>query len=400
MSSTKQLEKCSIGNHLEEECHLTVHTRLTGQKSFSDLTAEQVKLISTRTGISNSPDHEICLHHEQSILTRYSQYQRSCCNPFNKHQKPVKGSLREVSLDTAEDCNTINISLIPGKKICPARRKELTSRLEAASNKRDEQCGDEPDSHTEKESDEETMSYGSGEETTLRHDLDTSFEEVDLSPIKLHSVPSHSKVTLGKHKLQQFHDKLNKLETTVQKRVAKVSGVLPENLEPSESSQPDNYNEIKEKADNLDRLVDLMKNKMQSSNRKQKILILTIAPSSWSIEKTKNEFNVSGYMVRQARKLVKERGILELPEPKKGKGLSEETKRCVANFYCDDEYSRLMPGKKDCVSIVRNVHKQKRSKSRILKVLQFETKMVCVGWVFRNSFCLCVYHSPKCSSDA
>ena len=57
---------------------------------------------------------------------------------------------------------------------------------------------------------------------------------------------------------------------------------------------------MKEKADNLDRLVDLMNNKMQSSNRRQKIQILTIAPSSWSIEKTKNEFNVSAYMVKQA----------------------------------------------------------------------------------------------------
>ena len=38
-------------------------------------------------------------------------------------------------------------------------------------------------------------------------------------------------------------------------------------------------------------------------------------------------------MVKQARKLVKEKGILELPGPKKGKVLSEETKRCVVDFY-------------------------------------------------------------------
>jgi hypothetical protein len=36
------------------------------------------------------------------------------------------------------------------------------------------------------------------------------------------------------------------------------------------------------------------------------------------IEKTKPEFNVSAYMVRQARTLVKENGILELPEQKNG----------------------------------------------------------------------------------
>ena len=67
MSSTEKLKKCSIGNHLEEECHLAVHTRSTDLRSFSDLTAEQVKLISMRTGISTSLDHEICLHHEQLL---------------------------------------------------------------------------------------------------------------------------------------------------------------------------------------------------------------------------------------------------------------------------------------------------------------------------------------------
>jgi hypothetical protein len=161
--------------------------------------------------------------------------------------------------------------------------------------------------------------------------------------------------------LEQFHEKIKDQETTLKKKVAKVIDVMPEDLTTSESGQPENYKEMKEKADNLDRLVDLMKNKIKISNRRQKIQILTIAPASWSIEKTtcKTEFNVSAYMVRQARKLAKEQGILELPEQKKGKVLSEETSRCVIDFYCDDEYSRLMPGKKDFVSIAKNTHMQK-----------------------------------------
>jgi hypothetical protein len=54
---------------------------------------------------------------------------------------------------------------------------------------------------------------------------------------------------------------------------------MPEDLTPSESGQPENYKEMKEKADNLDRLVDLMKNKIKISKRRQKIQILTIAPA-------------------------------------------------------------------------------------------------------------------------
>ena len=36
------------------------------------------------------------------------------------------------------------------------------------------------------------------------------------------------------------------------------------------------------------------------------------------------------------------------------------SKDLVTAFYCDDENSRQMPGKKDFVSMKRNVHMQKR----------------------------------------
>jgi hypothetical protein len=315
-----------------------------------------------------------------------------------------------VSIDTAEEFNSINIVIIPGKKICPSCRKELSKKLQE-SNEENQQIADKSDSETGNESDTETMSLGSHEEM-LRHDLDVSLEVMDLSPIKLHSVASHSKVVLGKRKLEQFREKMKDQETTLQKKVAQVIDVMPEDLTPSESSQPENYKEMKEKADNLDRLVDLMKNKIKISNRRQKIQILTIAPASWSIEKTKTEFNVSTYMVRQARKLAKEKGILELPEQKKGKVLSEETRRCVIDFYCDDEYSRLMPGKKDCVSIARNTHMQKRLLLCDMKELYAEFKKtfphlevgfskfcslrpkwcVLVGCSGTHSVCVCTIH--------
>ena len=65
-------------------------------------------------------------------------------------------------------------------------------------------------------------------------------------------------------------------------------------------------------------------------------------------------------MVRSARKLQKEKGLFELPEGKRGRRLPKETEELVKSFYCDDQYSRMMLGRKDCVSISRNVHAQKR----------------------------------------
>ena len=98
--------------------------------------------------------------------------------------------------------------------------------------------------------------------------------------------------------------------------------------------------------------------KSLANNRK--IQILTLAPASWPRASVATFFNVSEHMVREARKLAKEKGILELPKPKQGKGLSKEVEESIKLFYEDDEFSRLMSGAKDFVSIGKKVHKQKR----------------------------------------
>ena len=58
--------------------------------------------------------------------------------------------------------------------------------------------------------------------------------------------------------------------------------------------------------------------------------------------------------------MVEEKGILAIPEAKRGRSISQEVEDSVKLFYEDDEYSRLMPGAKDYVSVGSNVHKQKR----------------------------------------
>ena len=57
--------------------------------------------------------------------------------------------------------------------------------------------------------------------------------------------------------------------------------------------------------------------------------------------------------------MIRQQGILPRPEKSKGRALSEETKGLVINFYQDEEFSRILPGKKDSVSLGRNAHKQK-----------------------------------------
>jgi hypothetical protein len=64
-----------------------------------------------------------------------------------------------------------------------------------------------------------------------------------------------------------------------------------------------------------------------------------------------------------------------LPPPKFGNKLNAETEILVQSLYEDNEYSRMLPGVKDYVSIFRNVVKQKRLLFCNLRELYSEFKL-------------------------
>ena len=99
-----------------------------------------------------------------------------------------------------------------------------------------------------------------------------------------------------------------------------------------------------------------MKEKLKVSNKREKIQILTLTPESWSLQKTVKEFKVSKATAQKARILREKNGILAVPQPVIGKRLSEKTVNSVLEFYQNDEHSRQLPGKKECVSIGKNIH--------------------------------------------
>ena len=102
------------------------------------------------------------------------------------------------------------------------------------------------------------------------------------------------------------------------------------------------------------------------SSTRDKVKILTLATESWPISKTCNEFDVSEYLIKKARKLKNSKGILAEPEKKKGNVLSDETKLKVLEIFESDEFSRTCPGKKGCVSININAEKIKKKKRLLL----------------------------------
>ena len=64
-----------------------------------------------------------------------------------------------------------------------------------------------------------------------------------------------------------------------------------------------------------------------------KIQILTVLPKSWSTRRIEREFGVSHHISRKVKSLVKEKGILSLPDPKPGHSLPQETTDLVVAFF-------------------------------------------------------------------
>ena len=88
-----------------------------------------------------------------------------------------------------------------------------------------------------------------------------------------------------------------------------------------------------------------------------------MAPKSWSMKETADKLGVSDRMVRTAWKIKEEKGICAMPKAKDGKLLAKEVADRVQDFYEDDEFSRMCPGKKKIVFQFGSMVSKSKSKS-------------------------------------
>ena len=115
------------------------------------------------------------------------------------------------------------------------------------------------------------------------------------------------KVTAGKCKLSQAFSSMNS-------KVARTLDVPVSCLE-TQPLTPDV--EIQEKALALEYRLSQLKEKLTHlTDSKLKVQILTLAPTTWSIAQVSEYFNASEYLLRTARTLKREKGVLAIPEPK------------------------------------------------------------------------------------
>ena len=259
----------------------------------------------------------------------------TCCNPLGKtNHSSKRKNLTEVLLWMYERVLSIPV----GAKICDECRKQI-SRLSI------------PKASSPTESDEEELDEG-----TTQFPSDPDFH---ISPLSLTSQEHFKSVSTVNRCLEEVGEspivahKLSQVKYPKQK-LKKITKSLRKVM----------LNETESSADEEDTMLKQLKEKFcTSKNRSEKVQILTILPKSWSVQRVCEEFSASDYMVRRAKELVKQKGILSMPDIRKGHSLSSETCELVQSFYEDDEVSRMMPGIKDFVSVRREagrVQVQKR----------------------------------------
>ena len=236
-----------------------------------------------------------------------------CCNPLEKPNHSVKDQKRLRNV--AEwMCDMFPEMLLNISKICDNCRKQITLMKNAPEN-----------NDCRKVLDDDAGASYVPPPTAALETLNKSLQELGESPV------SSSKLRAKQYSTKKFKN---------------IGLALKNQLFSNAEDSSENECETLEQS-----VLTNLKISFSLSSRKKKVMLLTCLPESWSIRKIMREFNAPNYMVRQAKWLLKERGILEGPDQKPGKSLSQEVVQKVHSFYENDEISRVMPGKKDCVTV-------------------------------------------------
>ena len=151
---------------------------------------------------------------------------------------------------------------------------------------------------------------------------------------------------------------MSKITAAFQKRVSSIDT----------ESVPCTDEDEKQKAKSFEEMMEQLRQKFRTTDKpSDKIQILTVAPSSWTIRKLMEEFGASHHQARCAKRLQEASGCLSVPNPRPGKVLKSATAELVRDFYRSEDVSRAMPGTKDFVSLRSKITgKRERVQKRLI----------------------------------
>ena len=283
------------------------------------------------------------------------------CNPFNLPRHAWASRKKNLRSVTKWMCEQAPISM--GSKICDTCRRKL---------KRPYRLPDDHSARMESVRDEEPR-------TNDAEDLCDEFEEqssalcADSSPSSTYIDFPTAIASLNKYLVEVGATPFTRTKASQPYYLDKKMKEITKSMEHLLISEP-RHTVNDDDSEMIKQLKDKFKITMDRATQMQ---ILTVLPQSWSVSKIQSEFGVTTYMARKSKELVKDKGILSTPNPKPGPSLSLETTDLIIRFYESDDISRVMPGKKDFVSVKqerRRVHVQKRLVLSNLKEAYIEFK--------------------------
>ena len=111
-----------------------------------------------------------------------------------------------------------------------------------------------------------------------REGISECFQSVGISPLKVNAQPLSGRVNLGKRKF-------NTAISTIREKVARALNVTPKGIN-LDTSTTEDVDLLRIKAENFDRLMQLIKEKLSTIKTNREIIqVLTLAPETWSIKK-------------------------------------------------------------------------------------------------------------------
>lgn len=381
--------ECSVGILTEETCHQETYGKVKKDLiSFIDIDEETQQILQLRLNSDNI--RTLCEFHKKKYLIKFNHlFGASCSDPLDYHRslkkKGTKGCV-EIKLDHVSKAKVKGITLIPGKSLCPTCYKKLFSLENTVTNDEDksDDCFIPP---------QETL-----------QSLDSLCSVLNISPAS-----NITKVSTAKRKTAL----VSKSE-----RIAKaVKRKLQDSFEEPLEEEIESLNNSDHLCKEYEELILKLKNKCSLTTSNQiKANAISVMPSNWSRAKICEELNVSDYLVRKTKDLMNKQGILPIfPRRKEYHQLSEEEEQLIVNFFELEENSRILPGKKDCVSVIVNgkkVQKQKRLVLCNLKEIYLHFKNThpnvkvgiskfcslrpkwckLAGSAGTHSVCVCIYH--------
>ena len=133
--------------------------------------------------------------HKEKLILNYCSNNKKCCDPYKKHKKAVRFSLKAVTLGLEKRTNGLHIHLIQGQKICPGCHAAIFKDLEVIAY--ETSISDTFDDF-EQECDESQSKIA----------VNDSLLGMEIHPVKAHSLVPYSRVSHVKIKMKQIDEHL------------------------------------------------------------------------------------------------------------------------------------------------------------------------------------------------